>query len=30
MPDSDRAIRELNGAEVDGRVLTVREARPRI
>ncbi len=29
MPDSDRAIRELNGAEVDGRVLTVREARPR-
>jgi superfamily II DNA/RNA helicase len=29
MPDSDRAIRELNGAEVEGRVLTVREARPR-
>ncbi len=29
MPDSDRAIRELNGAEIDGRVLTVREARPR-
>lgn len=29
MPDSDRAIRELNGTEIDGRVLTVREARPR-
>jgi superfamily II DNA/RNA helicase len=29
MPDAARAIVELDGAEVEGRVLTVREARPR-
>lgn len=27
--DADRAIEELNGAEIAGRVLTVREAKPR-
>jgi len=29
MADAGRAISELNGAEVQGRMLTVREARPR-
>lgn len=29
MADASRAIAELNGSEIDGRVLTVREARPR-
>lgn len=29
MTDASRAIAELNGTEVDGRMLTVREARPR-
>ncbi|HSJ29357.1 MAG TPA: DEAD/DEAH box helicase [Acidimicrobiia bacterium] len=29
MPNATRAITELDGAEVEGRVLTVREARPR-
>ncbi|HVR31907.1 MAG TPA: DEAD/DEAH box helicase [Acidimicrobiia bacterium] len=29
MPDADRAIEELHGSEIAGRVLTVREARPR-
>jgi cold-inducible RNA-binding protein len=32
MPDTDaaqEAIRSLNGAEVDGRALTVNEAKPR-
>jgi RNA recognition motif-containing protein len=27
--EGERAIRELNGKEVDGRALTVNEARPR-
>jgi RNA recognition motif-containing protein len=29
MPQAARAISELNGSEISGRVLTVREARPR-
>jgi cold-inducible RNA-binding protein len=28
--EGERAIRELNGKEVDGRTLTVNEARPRV
>ncbi|MCI0487370.1 MAG: RNA-binding protein [Blastocatellia bacterium] len=27
--DADKAIAQLNGAEIDGRALTVNEARPR-
>jgi RNA recognition motif-containing protein len=27
--DADKAITQLNGTEVDGRTLTVNEARPR-
>jgi len=27
--EGERAIRELNGKEIDGRTLTVNEARPR-
>ncbi|HJD92199.1 MULTISPECIES: RNA recognition motif domain-containing protein [Bacteroides] len=27
--DADRAIKELNGAEFEGRTMVVKEARPR-
>ena len=29
-PEGDRAIAELNGKELDGRVLNINEARPKV